>query len=187
MPLFRRRSFRLLAALLLVGACFVSFEACASHLPNRDPIGEMFPSVTGEALNGPEVNIPEDFRGKPVVLLVGYVQDAQFDADRWLLGLMQAKLDVEIREVPTIEGLMPGMFAGTIDNGMRKGIPEEDWPSVVTVYGDAGDIVDLTGNTTPRNIRVLLLDRDGRVAWFHDRGYSAGSLLKMKAALEKLR
>ena len=158
-------------ALLAVG--------CASPTPNRDPLGETFPSVRGESLERTPHRLPEDFAGKPVLLLVGYVQNAQFDADRWLLGLLQAEVPVQILEVPTIPGLFPRMLANTIDSGMRKGIPSEDWKSVVTVYRDAADIVRFTGNTNPRNMRVLLLDEEGRVVWFHDRGYSAGKLLEL--------
>ncbi|MHC4469812.1 MAG: hypothetical protein ACYTDY_05530 [Planctomycetota bacterium] len=153
---------------------------CASRLPNRDPVGETFPSVVGESLDGREHRIPEDFAGKKALLLVGYVQNAQFDIDRWLLGLAQAEVDVAVREVPTIKGLVPGVFAGAIDGGMRRGIPEEDWGVVITVYGDAGDIVRLTGNENPNNARVLLLDEKGKVVWFHDRGYSPRLALELE-------
>ena len=56
----------------------------------------------------------------------------------------------------------------------------------MTVYGSgAGELVDFTGNTGGRNIRVLLLDEEGRVQWFHDRGYSAGKLLELEAKLSQ--
>ncbi|MDK2970820.1 MAG: hypothetical protein PWP23_575 [Candidatus Sumerlaeota bacterium] len=73
-----------------------------------------------------------------------------------------------------------------IDEGMRSGIPREDWRSVVTVYKDAGRIVRATGNENPRNARVLLLDKTGRIVWFHDSGYSAGKMLELKSVAEGL-
>lgn len=155
------------------------FLGCASSTPNRDPVGERFPTVAGESLAGEDVRLPDAVAGAPAVLLVGYVQNAQFDIDRWLLGFAQAGAGVKVVEVPTIEGLMPGLFANAIDGGMRRGIPREDWPSVVTVYGDADEIVALTGNENPANARVLLLDADGKIVWFHDRGWSAGKLLDL--------
>ena len=157
--------------------------ACSSSRPNRDPTGEIFPSVRGETLDGQERLLPRDLEGPRTVLLVGYVQDTQFDLDRWILGLLQAGVDVPIFEVPTIEGLLPGLAAGQIDGGMRRGIPSEDWGSVITVYGDAGKITALTGTENPRNGRVLLLDGEGRVIWFHDRGYSAGTLMSLLDAI----
>ncbi len=174
-----RRSLPVLAlVMLLVG--------CASPTPNRDPSGEVFPSVRGESLEGQKVQIPEDWAGKPTVVLVGYKQRAQFDADRWLYGLLQAETPVALYEVPTIKGLFPRMLAGTIDEGMRGGIPSEDWQSVVTVYGDASKIVRFTGNTRGQNIRVLLLDAEGKVRWFHDRGFSAGKMLELDRAAREL-
>ncbi|MFT5286200.1 MAG: hypothetical protein ACI8TQ_002368 [Planctomycetota bacterium] len=158
-------------------AALLTVSSCSSTFPNREVLGERFPEVTGETLTGEKLALPLN---EPTVLLLGYVQDAQFDADRWLIGLLQATPPVRILEVPTIPGLFPTMLAGTIDEGMRKGIPSEDWQSVATVYGsDAELIVELTGNERPRNIRVLLLDAEGRVRWFHDRGFSAGKLLEL--------
>ncbi|MGE3171891.1 MAG: hypothetical protein AB7O97_04645 [Planctomycetota bacterium] len=164
-----------------VGAWILS--ACSTPWPRRDPTGERFPSVTATALDGTLVRVPEDFAGAPLVLLVGYEQDAQFDADRWLLGLLQAEVPVAIRELPTIPGFVPRLLAGTIDSGMRSGIPDEDWGAVITVYDDAAAVAAFTGNEAGRTMRVLLLDERGTVAWFHDRGYSAGTLLRLLEAL----
>ncbi|MBK6939344.1 MAG: hypothetical protein IPH13_03930 [Planctomycetes bacterium] len=143
------------------------------------PIGKPFPAVVGTSLSGDTVRVPQDFSGKPVLLLVGFVQNAQFDLDRWLFGLLQAGTPVAVREVPTIEGLVPGMFAGMIDEGMRGGIPSEDWGSVVTVYDDAEPIADLLGRAPTSNGRIVLLDANGVVVWFHDRGYSASKLKEL--------
>lgn len=170
---------RILAPLALGAA----LGACSSTIENRNPTGpepKPFPSVAGKALDGTALRIPEDLVGRPAVLLVGYTMNAQFDGDRWLVGLLQTKTPVRILELPTIEGMVPGVFSGMIDGGMRKGIPSEDWGGVVTLYGsDASRLVELTGNTNPRNMRVFLLDRDGRIVWFHDRGFSAGVLLQL--------
>lgn len=174
----------LLLAAVLAGTTLVG---CSSTTSNRDPLGERFPSVRGEALTGEERALPESLAGNPALLLVGYQQKAQFDADRWLYGLLQSGLALPILEVPTIPGLFPSLFAGTIDGGMRKGIPSEDWASVVTVYGsEASPIVAFTGDENGRNIRVLLLDGEGVVRWFHDRGFSAGKLIELEGAASEL-
>jgi hypothetical protein len=176
----RYRILALAAALTIGVAGLLSMTGCAGTVPNRNPETERFPSVSGRALTGDVRRIPEDFAGRPTVVIVGYVQNAQFDIDRWLLGLVQAETPVEIVEAPTIDGLVPGMFAGTIDAGMRSGIPREDWPAVVTLYGDdAARAVAGFGNENPRNGRVALLDADGVIRWFHDRGYSASHLLEL--------
>ena len=153
--------------------------SCGSTVPNRVPLGEVFPSVDGASLDGRPYRLPGDLPEGNVLILVGYVQDAQFDIDRWLLGLVQAEADLPVFEVPTIKGIFPGLIAGRIDEGMRQGIPREDWASVVTVYDDAARIVELTGNENPNNARVILLDEARQVMWYHDEGYSASRLLDL--------
>jgi hypothetical protein len=120
-------------------------------------------------------------------VLVGYLQEAQFDADRWLFGLLQSQTPAQLLELPTIPGLFPRLAAGFIDDGMRSGIPKEDWQTVVTLYGgEAVKVARFTGNEGGRNLRVLLLDHDGVVRWFHDRGFSAAKLLELDAAARAL-
>lgn len=173
------RSFVIFAALLLFG--------CSSTVPNKNPTGKKFPTVTGQTLAGDSVTLPEHALkdGKPALLIAAYVQDAQFDVDRWLLGILDSGLPVAVYEVPTVEGFVPGLISERIDEGMRSGIPEEDWSIVVTVYDDADKVVGFTGNENPRNARVMLVDENGEVVWFHDEGYSARELLELKSLVTK--
>ena len=171
----------------LLGLCVALLVSCGSSIPRRDPLGETFPSVQGESLEGAAVAMPESLKGEPVVLLLGYEQNTQFDLDRWILGLMQLETPVKLLEIPTIPGMVPGMISGQIDDGMRSGIPQEDWAVVVTVYGeDAESITNWTGTEGGLNGRIVLLDADGVAVWFHDRGYSAGHVLALDAAVRAL-
>tara|TARA_R110002072_G_scaffold10569_34_gene49267 strand:+ start:687 stop:1262 length:576 start_codon:yes stop_codon:yes gene_type:complete len=176
-----------IAILVAVTIAAFSFTSCNSTIPRRDPMGETFPAVQGESLEGQEVKLPDHVLGAPAVLLIGYKQNTQFDLDRWILGLMQAQTSVRILEIPTIPGLVPGMIAGTIDDGMRSGIPLEDWAAVVTLYGEnATRVSKWTGTEDGLNGRIVLLNAAGEVVWFHDRGYSAAHLLALDAFVRQL-
>jgi hypothetical protein len=161
-------------------------SACHTLYARRDPTGEVFPTVSGTSLEGEAVRLPEALAGEPALLLVGFEQDSQFDLDRWALGLWQSQIEVRVLEIPTIPGLVPRVISDRIDQGMRSGIPAEDWRSVVTVYRDADAIARFTGNENPRPGRILLLDPAGRVIFFHDRGYSTGSLVRLSRTLGDL-
>ena len=175
------------AGLLATTIVSLLLAACATRHENRACVGETFPQVSGEGLDGKTWNLPRELAGKPAIVLIGYLQEAQFDADRWLFGLLQSQTPAKLLELPTIPGLFPRLAASTIDRGMRSGIPSEDWQSVVTLYGsDATKIAQFTGNERGRNIRVLLLDQNGKVLWLHDRGFSAGKLLELDAAARAL-
>jgi hypothetical protein len=124
----------------VIAVCFVT--ACGSVVKPATTVTQApFPRVAGESLTGERITIPDAYRGKNTLLLIGYTQKAQFDIDRWILGALQADVTVEIVEVPTIAGMMPQMVQGFINNGMRSGIPQSDWASVVTVYEDAPKII----------------------------------------------
>ena len=70
---------------------------------------------------------------------------------------------------------------------MRKGTPDGVWGSVITVYSGADQIVELTGNSNPRNRRVLFLDSAGRTCWLHDQSDLARVLLELKADVDELK
>jgi len=167
------RALPYLGAAFVIIALAVALLGCSTTYENRDPTGEPFPRVAGKNLEEQPVTLPDDLAGEPAVILIGYKQRDQFDIDRWFMGLIQADAPARIVELPTIPGLVPTLASKWIDDGMRSGIPEEDWPAVVTLYGNsATPVAKLTGNEGP-NARVLVLDPTGEIVWFTDRGYSA--------------
>jgi len=166
----------LLLSFLLIG--------CATTYTNKNPIGEMFPSVSGETLEKTEVEIPKYFKGEQTLLLIGYKQDSQFDIDRWLIGLDITKTKVKVYELPTIQGMLPRMFSTFIDEGMRKGIPKELWGGVITIYSDGSEVQEFTGNENPNNARVIILNEEGKIEYFYDRGFSVSALNELKQLIE---
>lgn len=159
---------------------------CGTTYVNRSPVGELFPSVKGKALSGEEWRIPEGMRGKPALLLIGYKQNSQFDIDRWLIGLDMTETKVDVYELPTIKGIFPRMISGSIDEGMRSGIPKPIWKAVITIYADGARVQEFTGNERPLNARVVLIDAEGRVQYFHDRGFAVPNLNELRSKLDEL-
>ena len=168
---------------LLVLLVSTVIAGCSTQYPNQSPLGESFPDVTGESLEEQEHNLPAYFSGRKVLLLIGYVQNSQFDIDRWLLGLEFSETQVDAYELPTIAGMFPRMFKTQIDSGMRKGIPKELWKGVITIYADGEKIQAFTGNDNPNNARVALLDEQGKIIYFYDRGFSVAALQALRAEL----
>ena len=163
----------------------IVFSSCANYeYPSQVTIGSSMVEATGESLEGNTVVIPQDFIGQETLLLFGYKQDSQFDIDRWLIGLDMTQTQVAAYEIPTIQGMLPRMFSGFIDSGMRKGIPKQLWKGVVTVYADGDKVQRFTGNLNPNNARVMLLDKEGTIVYFYDKGFSVEALNEVRAALE---
>jgi hypothetical protein len=162
------------------------FAGCGSTYQNRTIVGEMFPPVKGKSLDGLEKSLPDDFKGRKVILILGYEQKTQFDVDRWGIGFFTADLSLPpVYEIPTIPGLLPSLFKESIDSGMRRGIPKESWKDVITVYGSDGSVLTKwTGNEFPGNCRVILLDETGKVRWMHDKGYGIPPLKSLLDVLK---
>ena len=172
---------RLSAVLVLV----LFFSGCANYdYPSQVSIGDKMIEASGGNLEGETVLIPQDFAGQETLLLFGYKQDSQFDIDRWLIGLDMTQTKVAAYEIPTIQGMLPRMFSGFIDSGMRKGIPKALWKGVVTVYADGDKVQRFTGNQNPNNARVMLLDKQGNIVYFYDRGFSVEALNEVREVLE---
>ncbi|GHB77716.1 hypothetical protein GCM10008107_29130 [Psychrosphaera saromensis] len=173
---------------IVILAIFVSLlSACGTSYPNQSVKGQVFPSITGQTLEQNQLNIPADLKQDAVLLLIGYKQNSQFDIDRWLIGLDMTNTIVDVYELPTIQGMFPRMFSTVIDNGMRKGIPKELWKGVVTVYEDGEKVQKFTGNESGNNARVALINKDGVILYFYDRGFSVGALNELRNALEATR
>lgn len=175
------------ARLSLLSLLCLTFVACTSTVNTPANVTQsMFPTVQGESLNKEKITLPDHYKGKNTLLLIGYQQKTQFDIDRWILGVLQADIPVEIVEVPTIAGMMPQMVQGFINNGMRSGIPSADWAAVVTVYEDAPKIIQALGNERPQSAYAVLLDRQGKILWTSNIGYSAGQILELKKLVASL-
>ena len=158
----------------------VILSACSYQYPSQNIVGVSLPSFSGESLNKKVVQIPQDLNQQIAILLFGFVQDTQFDLDRWMIGFEQTGIDVPYYEIPTIEGFLPGLFRSRIDQGMRNGIPKALWNNVVTVYQDSHIIRQFLGTENERNGRIVLLDEQGVVRFFHDEGFSVGALTQLR-------
>lgn len=165
---------------------FILIAGCSQTYQNQVPIGKIFPSVQGEALDKQIHQLPDYFAKRPVILLMGYKQNSQFDIDRWLIGLDMTESTAEIYELPTIQGWAPRMAKNFINEGMRKGIPEELWSIVITVYKDGETLQQFTGNQSPNNARVVVLDQAGKVRHFYDRGFSVTALKQVNKVYKSL-
>lgn len=161
---------------ILLTILLFCISGCSSTYPNKNILGQTFPSISGQNLEQQPVLIPDAFKGEKTLLLIGYKQNSQFDIDRWLIALDMTETSVNVYELPTIQGLFPRMFSTMIDNGMRKGIPKSLWKGVITIYSDGQQIQELTGNTNPNNARAVLLDEQGTIIYFYDQGFSVEAL-----------
>ena len=145
--------------------------------------GRRFPSVTGVALSGAPVRIPEDLMGAPALLLCAYRRGTQTDIDRWAAFAGRELPQLAVYELPIIPALIWRPLQGWIDGGMRGGVPRAQWSHVVTLYEEGAKARGFIGDGGGDRAQVLLLDAAGVVA-FHDAGgFRESSARRLAAAL----
>lgn len=160
-------------------------SACSTTYSNKNVQGMVVPQMTGDTLEKETVTLPSVFTAPLTLLMVGYKQDAQFDIDRWLIGLDMTQTNITAYEIPAIQGMFPRMFNTQINNGMRAGIPKELWGGVITLYADGENMQAFTGNENGNNARVLLIDNQGKIHYFYDRGFSVQALNELRKVIEQ--
>jgi len=171
------RLLSLLFTILLLSACSTSYQ-------NKNVDGLSLPTMQGQTLEEKSIEIPAMLQNSLTLLLVGYKQNTQFDIDRWLIGLGMTKTKVDAYEIPAIQGMFPRMFKTQINNGMRRGIPKELWKGVITLYGDGEVMQAFTGNENANNARVILINKQGKILYFYDKGFSVSALNAVRLIIE---
>lgn len=137
-------------------------------------VGDIFPRITGRALSGVEVTLPDAAEGRVALVGVAFVREAQSMLDSWMRPFAEAYAEQEgyvAYELPVIEGWHWRLLSGMIDGGMRAGIPPEQHDYVVTYYGDATVFKEALSIEDTSYAYVYLLDRSGVIRW-QNRGYA---------------
>jgi hypothetical protein len=172
--------------IILLAALILALSITSTSASETSPVGKTLPSVKGEALSRTAVRFPEDTAGAPAILMVAYRRGTQADVNRWTAFLQERAPRTVRYEVPTIANIFWRPMAGWIDSGMRGGVPQEAWSSVVTLYTDAPKLRDFLGDYGGTTTHVVLLDREGRVAWFNAGGFSERAGASLLEALQAL-
>ncbi|MFO0829501.1 MAG: hypothetical protein U0572_15290 [Phycisphaerales bacterium] len=164
----------MLRALARILACAAVFLGGCNLVPSRDPTGEMLPSAEGKTLDGAPVTLRGELDGKPAILMIPYTDDAQFDCDRWSLGLDQLHTPMRRFELGVVPSTFGVVAAPAIDMSRRQKRAEVAWPTVLCFYGDGADaLATQTGMGDAQYARVMLVDAAGAIRWYCDKGYTA--------------
>jgi hypothetical protein len=131
--------------------------------------GDLMPPLRGEFLSGRKAVLPDAARGRVALVAVGFSYGSRFAVEAWTARFRQdfgSDSSLTFFEVPVIGG-MARMARPFIDGGMRRGTPKALHENVITVYGAASEWKRRLGFRGPDDAYLVLLDREGRVAWRH--------------------
>lgn len=140
----------------------------------KEVIGKVFPKISAYSLAKTEVKLPDMVQGKIALIAVAFVREAQEMIDSWSMPFekkFSGNTDYSYYEVPMIDGIWK-LFRGSIDGGMRSGIPTEKHMNVVTYYGNYKEYTSYLSIDNINNGYVFLLDKEGIIR-FKGIGYAS--------------
>jgi hypothetical protein len=151
------------------------------------PSVNTMPLTTGKDLNGTPWSVPKGLPAERTLVLIGFDEPQQAAIDTWTQGL---GLDQPVNKIPWVEMPLidnPGMFMRWfIDTGMRGGIKGRFQRSHVwTAYTDKKAFLQSCGITSESEIRVLVVDRTGRILQSESGEYTKEGATRILNALRE--
>ncbi len=152
-------------------------------------VGRRFPTLSAASLTGDMVTLPDAAKGSIALVAVAFVRQAQEEINSWT-GPFGAAFgnnpECTVYEVPMMDSLMARLFSGSIDAGMRGGIPPRQHGHVVTYYGGLDRYLRELGISDRNHAYVYLLDRDGVIRWAEQGSATPDRLEEMVKATRSL-
>jgi hypothetical protein len=145
-----------------------------------------FPNVSGENLPGQTFNLPADFQGKSILVIVPFDEDQQVEAQSWLSPareIAKQHPDFTYYNVPVFPSMAAPLRA-IVRGGMSVSISDSYLRALtITVFINNRDqFLEALKLPNADALQVFLLNTDGDVLWRGAGEYSdrqGGSLQKL--------
>ncbi|MBN2230525.1 MAG: hypothetical protein JW779_13135 [Candidatus Thorarchaeota archaeon] len=146
-----------------------------------------FPRITAENLNKETIEVPNQLRGDPKLLIVAFQQWQQRLVNSWvpyLESLILKYPDFDFYELPTIRS-MNFVYRRFIDGGMRAGIPSRETRGrTITLYIDKESFKESLNIVTEETIYLFLTKQDGEIIWKGEGGFDDEKVPLLEKAIE---
>ena len=146
-----------------------------SNTPCTEPCLR-FPVVSGDNLPGQSFNLPADFQGKSILVIVPFDEDQQVQAEAWLppaRELAQAHPDFTYYNVPVFPSMAAPLRA-IVRGGMSVSISDAALRALtITVFLNNRDqFLNALNIPDAKMMQVFLLNAEGDVIWRGSGAYS---------------
>lgn len=146
--------------------------------PGRLADGSLFPPLKGDYLSGRDASLPDDAKGKVIMIAMGFSYDARFGiedfAKRYREGL-KSESNWASFKVAFIGGA--GRLAKPfIVKGMKRDTPKDEQERFVTVFNEVSEWKARMGVSNDKSAYVVVLDRRGGIAWLKEARVTDGKV-----------
>lgn len=111
--------------------------------------------------------VPDSVANRNTLLMLGFTYESRHDVEKWAARFRRefgGDSRIGFYEVPVV-GALGRLGRPFIEGGMRRNLGRDMHGRVLMVYRDAGRWKRLAGHAEPDVGYLLLVGRDGRVAW----------------------
>jgi hypothetical protein len=155
-------------------------------------VGKIFPALTGETLDGKNVVMPDNAKGKFTLVGMAHSSDAEQDLQTWMdpiyqkyiakTGLLDAAEDVNIFFIPMFSGSsMP--FYEKSKKQMKETTEKDLQPHVIFYKGEISSYIDQLQILKKDTPYIFLLDPTGKIVYATSGNWTEA---KMDAIDEKI-
>ena len=128
----------------------------------------LFPTVSGENLEGRTFTLPRDFEQKRNVLVIAFKREQQRESETWapfIQRLTREYADLAFYELPTIAALNP-LRRWWINSAMRSVLPDPGTRhATITLYIEKEPFKQALEIPDEESIYTLLVDQMGTILW----------------------
>jgi hypothetical protein len=167
--------FTLIAGLLIGGAGFIWKIAPTKSRLQIIKSESHFPMVSGFNLDRKEFEFPRDFGGNFNLVIIPFQQHHQQIVNTWIPTAQEIEASFPgfiYYELPTIYE-MTVLSRTFLNEGMRAGIPDQtSRERTITLYLDKAKFKSALNIPNENDIYLFLVDRDGKILWRANGGYT---------------
>ncbi|MFN7118850.1 MAG: hypothetical protein ACK4TA_18770 [Saprospiraceae bacterium] len=139
-----------------------------------------FPVIEALDLAGKPVSLPNDCKGKPTLISIAFVTEAQYQIDTWAKPFMQQFVNdstAHYYEIPMID-VKNRLYQNFIDWGMRSSLPKSMHSKVMTYYGDFEFYCKALKMNDINKAYIFLLNENGNII-YRNEGFAQPEQLKL--------
>ena len=149
---------------------------------------QQLPRLQEENLAGHQVVLPDAAAGKVAILVFGFTKASQNTTGAWMKRLQPdygKSAEVVLYQLPVLEDA-PRILHGMIVSGMKKGVPEGERANFIPVMHNEAELKKLVNYKEADAAYVVVLDRDGKVAYQAHGGTDASGYGELHAKVQGL-
>jgi hypothetical protein len=150
--------------------------------------GQEIPVVTGQTLAGKDVKLPADVRGKVAILIMGFSKNSSAQTGAWGKQVAEGPgkdAGVVFYQLPMLESV-PRMIRGMVTRSIRNDTAPEMKEHMLPIFEKEKEWKSLVKFSAADDAYLLVLDGQGKVAWFGNGIWTPEAFRTLRTVVAKL-